>query len=406
MSSQTPPNAPHARVRVKELIRSGALGVRSRPLRSLLAAVGIAIGIASVLAIVVISDAGRRHAAAEIDALGVDTLVVEPGQSVGDTTELPEHAAEVAETFIPAVVAASALYDVDANVRRSGLVPEVSTEGIVVEAIKGSDVDLLEAVHGAVASGRFLDEADLDLPMAVVGATAAERLAIQPGSALIDVSGTSFRVVGVMEEFSRINTNLNTVALIGYPIADDLFELNSAPDAVYVRVDERFVTDVRNVLASQIDPPAPGAVAVSRPSDALEAREILDRTLRNLLLGLGAVGAIVGAIGVANVTIVSVMERTGEVGLRRALGAKRVHIGTQFIIESVVLAECGGLLGVALGLGGAAAYSLYNGWPVLLPWLLLPASLFSVAGLGALAGVYPAWKAASMSPVDALRSGT
>lgn len=404
MGSRTFKNA--RSVRWKDQFRAATVGLRKRPLRSFLATLGVSVGIAAIIAIINLSSSGQENAVREVQALGVDTLLIEPGISVDDSSKLPPDAAQSLEFRIPAVVAAAAVRDVDARLRRSSRIPETNTEGVVVQALEPEDLDLLETVHGSVAEGRFLRESDLDLPMIVIGSVTAERLGVGPDGALVDISGEPFRVVGVLEDFERINTNFNTVALMGKEVAARHFDVDDEPSSVYARTDERFLSDVREVVPAQVAPTKPASVAVSRPSDAVLVREILDRTLRNLLIGMGVVGALVGAIGIANVMIVSVVERTGEVGLRRALGARRVDIGFQFLLESFLLAELGGLLGVLLGVLGGAIYATLQGWPVVVSMLSLVPVLGFAGLVGAIAGLYPALKAASLSPVEALRSGT
>ena len=158
------------------------------------------------------------------------------------------------------------------------------------------------------------------------------------------------------------------------------------------------------LLPSAADPWDPGEVAVSRPSDALEAQAAAEGAFTSLFLGLGAVALLVGAIGIANVMIISVLERRSEVGLRRALGARRRHIAVQFLGESFVLGIAGGVVGVLLGIGATGAYAAYEGLTLLVPPVAVAGGLLAACLLGALAGLYPAMRAARLTPTEALRT--
>jgi putative ABC transport system permease protein len=172
-----------------------------------------------------------------------------------------------------------------------------------------------------------------------------------------------------------------------------------------VRSAPAYVEDVQRVLGRTANPQDPSGVTVSRPSDALEARAEAATAFTALLVGLGAVALIVGGVGIANVMLMSVLERRTEIGLRRALGARRGHITLQFLSEALVLALLGGALGVTLGIGIAVAYALYSDWIPVVPAVAVLGGLVSALVIGALAGLYPAWRAARVSPTEALRGG-
>ena len=235
------------------------------------------------------------------------------------------------------------------TVRRSSYVPANITGGIFVEA---TDPELLATLEGTTASGRFVDRASERYPAIVLGAKAAKRLGIHgvDGVVQVYVSGRLFTVVGILEPLPLV-PELDSAALIGYPVAARLFGTDRNPSEIYVRAreGEARVRAAAALLPSAADPWAPGEVAVSRPSDALEAQAAAEGAFTSLFLGLGAVALLVGAIGIANVMIISVLERRSEVGLRRALGARRRHIAVQFLAESFVLGVAGGVVGVLLG---------------------------------------------------------
>jgi putative ABC transport system permease protein len=390
-----------SRLRAADVLRVGTIGLRSRRLRTTLTALGIAIGIAAMVAVVGISSSSRADLLAELDSLGTDLLRVAPGRSAfGESTTLPESARSTAGRIGP-VTESAGVTTVSATVRRNDLVDESVTGGIRVAA---ADLGVLAAVSGELADGRFLDAAASRLPTVVLGADAAQRLGITEGDDGVRVwlGGEWFAVIGVLEP-APLAPDLDSSALIGYPVANELFDTTTSPSTLYVRTVPEQFENVRSVLARSVDPETPEEVDVSRPSDALEARAATDGALRNLLLALGAVALIVGGVGITNVMVISVLERRAEIGVRRALGARRSHIATQFLAEAGVLAALGGVAGAAMGSAVTAFYARSQDWRVDVPVPALAAGAGLALAVGLLAGVSPAVRAARLDPAEALR---
>ena len=391
---------PRSRLRAVDAMRAGVLGWRTRRLRSLLTALGVAIGVAAVVAVAGITASSKAELLARIDRLGTGLLQARAGQSIfGEETELPEAATAMAERIGP-VEAASSTTSVGLAVRRSDLIPSEETGGLSVVT---AQPDLLEVLRASVAAGRFLEEGDLPLPVAVLGAKAAERLGIDGGDlpAVVDVGGERFAVIGILDPVELV-PGLDRTAMIGADIAEQLFDTTRSPHTVYVRTVPAAVESVRAVLPATMKPDAPEEVSIERPSDALEARAVADRGLTTLLLALGGVALVVGGVGIANVMVVSVLERRSEIGLRRALGATRRHVGSQFLLEALVHSAVGGALGVALGAAITAGYARSKDWPVSLPPLALAGGVAVAVVVGLLAGLAPAARAARLDPVAAL----
>jgi putative ABC transport system permease protein len=391
---------PASRLRVRDALAVGGLGLRSRRLRAALSALGIAIGIASLVAVVGISASSRADLIAQLDSLGTNLLTLAPGQSMmGEAATLPEQAPGMLRRIGP-VQTVSAVESVDASVRRSDLVPSELTGGI---AVMSADPSLLDTVAGTVAQGRWLDPATSRVPAVVLGSTAARRLGIERLYPDLQVwlGERWFTVVGILDPLP-LAPELDSAALVGEPIARELLGAEGSASAVYLRAEPEDVEAVRDVAAATANPEHPDEVEVSRPSDALEARAAADETLTALLLGLGAVSLVVGGIGIANVMVIAVLERRGEIGLRRALGATRRHVLVQFLLESLYLAGLGGLVGALAGGAVVVAYASNRGWTPDIPPLGVVAGLGSALVIGALAGLYPALRAARQQPATAL----
>jgi putative ABC transport system permease protein len=275
------------------------------------------------------------------------------------------------------------------------------TGGITVVA---TEPELLPTLGATMAEGRFLDDALATLPTVVLGSEAATRLGINSleGGPMVWLGDQWFSVVGILDPVP-LAADIDRSALIGYPVAEEEFGIDSAPSTVRVRTDPDLVEAVRDVLAPTANPASPAEVSVTRPSDALEAKAQADDALTALLLGLGAVALLVGGIGIANVLVISVLERRTEIGIRRALGATRRHIRLQFFVEAVLLAAAGGAGGVLLGSAVTAGYATSRDWTVAVPITALAGGVGVALAVGALAGLYPAARAARLAPADAVR---
>ncbi len=253
--------------------------------------------------------------------------------------------------------------------------------------------------------GRFLDAATERYPTVVLGALAARRLGIVDLRAPIAVyiAGEWFSVIGILDELP-LAPELDRAALIGREAADTWLDADISPTTIYVRADPAYVDEVRGVLGATANPENPEAVTVRRPSDAIEARAATATAFTALFLGLGLVALAVGTLGIANVMLMAVLERRGEIGLRRALGATRGAIGGQFFGEALLLASLGGALGVSVGMLIGGAYATSQGWPVVISPVAIAIGVGATAIVGAVAGLYPAMRAARVPPTDALRS--
>ncbi|MDQ1517099.1 MAG: putative transport system permease protein [Actinomycetota bacterium] len=385
---------------MRDLLVLAGGGLRARRLRSILSAAGIALGIAAMVAVLGISASSRTNLLAELDALGTNLLTVEAGQTlIGGDAKLPETAPGMIGRIGP-VQSTAATARVSATVRRTDHIPEAETGGI---AVRAAQPGLASTLRATVRAGRFLDGATDRYPAVVLGSVAADRLGIDRVGGRVWLGGRWFTVTGILDPVP-LAPEIDRSALIGFPVAESLLGADGAPGTVYLRADPSQVDAVRSVLAPTTNPRHPEEVRVSRPSDALAARSAAGAAFTGLLLGLGAVALVVGGVGVANVMVVSVLERRPEIGLRRALGATRGDVRRQFLAESLLLSGAGGAGGVAMGAAITAAYAAGRSWGVAVPVPALAGAMAAALLIGAVAGLYPALRAARLAPTDALRT--
>ena len=389
----------------RDLARLAGAGVRTRKLRASLSALGIAIGVAVIVAVLGLSASSEAGLLAEIDRLGTNLLTVRDGQTLtGATAELPVAAPARISRIGPvtSVQETGAVRDVSAY--RSPLIPPMETNALSVQA---ASLELPRTVGTSVAQGRYLNAATEREPVAVLGAAAAQRLGIdriRPGMR-IWAGGQWFYVTGILNK-DTYAPEIDSAALIGFPAAEKYLHFDGNPSEIYVRTvnTPAVTTRADSLLGYQANPENPNQVNVSRPSDALTAQADAKGALDTLFLGLGAVALLVGAIGVANIMVISVLERRSEIGLRRALGATRGQIRAQFLAEAILLSLAGGVIGVIAGAAATAAYARGHGEAAVIPPQAWAGGLAAALLIGALAGLLPAIRAARLSPTQALWS--
>ena len=400
------------RLGLKDGLRVASVGLRARPLRAGLSALGIAIGTAAIVAILGLSASSQAGLLAEIDRLGTNLLTVEAGQSLtGEDASLPleaparmtllDHVQRPADT---ALIKREYVY-------RNPMIPVGNTGGLQVRA---TSLNLLPVLSTGVARGTWLNAGTAREPVVVLGSAAAAQLGIDrvDPERRVWLGDQWFDVAGILQP-SPLAPDVDTSALIGYPAARRYLgyvalvggERKAGPaSSIYVRAATGHEAAVQSLLARTANPQAPNEVNVSQPSDVLTARAAAAGAFDSLFLGLGVVALIVGAVGVANIMIISVLERRSEIGLRRALGATKSQIRTQFLAESILLAVIGGVVGVLAGIAATAVYASSKHWAIVIPAEAWSGGIASAILIGALAGLMPAVRASRMPPTVALRT--
>jgi putative ABC transport system permease protein len=400
------------RLQLGDWLRVASVGLRARPLRAALSALGIAIGTAAIVGVLGLSSSSQAGLIAEINRLGTNLLTVEAGQSLtGGPAQLPREAPARLTLLDNVDQVAHTGLTKDTYVYRSSMIPVAKTGGLQVRA---TSLNLLSVLDTGIARGNWLNEGTARAPVAVLGSLAAQQLGIDRvyPNQRIWLGGQWFNLAGILQP-SPLAPDIDVSALIGYPAAKTYLGYLSIvrgknktgpPSTIYVRAATGHEAAVQASLAQTANPQAPYEAAVSQPSDVLTARAAAAGAFNSLFLGLGAVALIVGAVGVANIMIISVLERRSEIGLRRALGATKGQIRTQFLAESILLAVIGGLVGVLAGAAATAVYASSKSWAVVIPAEAWLGGIASAILIGALAGLMPAVRASRLPPTVALRT--
>ncbi len=401
-----------ARLRSADMARIASVGLRTRTLRSVLSALGIAIGVAAIVAVLGLSSSSQAGLLAEIDQLGTNLLTVTNGQTFsGQSSQLPRTAPAMIGRIYPVTKVADTANVSNANVYRTPLIPSIDTNALAVQA---ASLNLLPAIGTTVAQGSYLNAATATEPAVVLGAAAAARLGIDRlyPHERIWLGGMWFYVIGILNP-AVLAPEIDSSVLIGYTAAEYYLNYSTITDGnltagppteIYLRTQDNKVNAVDDILADTANPENASYVDVSQPSAALTARADAQGAFNGLFLGLGAVALLVGAVGVANIMIISVLERRSEIGLRRALGATRSQIRIQFLAEAILLALLGGTAGVAIGALATIIYAHTKHWAVVIPTEAWAGGIASAILIGAIAGIAPAIRASRLSPTDALRT--
>ena len=398
-------------MRPRDLAGEAIAGLLARPARVALTVLGTVIGVGALVATLGLSKTAANQIVGHFDALAATDIVVSPSARAGGAgaAVLPWDA-EARLVRLNGVAAAGTLSDVDVRgaLARSVPINDPLAAGAIQLPMKAASPGLFRAVRAQLATGRLFDaghsrRADRVL---VLGPNAARRLGIarvdqQPA---IFVGDRLYAVIGLLAGVRR-QASLLGAAIMPEGTARREFGLR-APAFAQVETRIGAVDLIARQAPLALSPSDPGLLKVAAPPDPRQLRGAVKNDLNALFLLLGGVSLLVGAIGIANVTLVSVLERVGEIGLRRALGAGRRHIAAQFLLESTAMGLAGGLIGASLGTLVIVGVSASKTWtPVLDPWVPLGAPLLG-ALIGLASGTYPSMRAASLEPVEALRAGT
>ncbi|MGD9795395.1 MAG: ABC transporter permease [Acidimicrobiia bacterium] len=408
---------PRPKFSLRDLASEALAGMLARPVRAALTTLGTVLGIGALVATLGVSKTAGNRIVGRFNELAATQVTVEaanigfgpPGGNRAQPVVLPWNV-EDRLLRLNGVSAAGAIGDanVGSALVRSTPIRDPLGQTEFQMRVVGSSPGLLDALRGSMSTGRFFDDGSVlrQDRVVVLGANAAKRLNIvrvdnQPA---IYIGDDLFTVIGIMGTTRRERSLLDAV-LMPSSTANDRYRLQG-PSKVVIETDLGAAQLIAGQAPVALNPNAPETLQVSAPADPRATRRAVESDVNSLFLVLGLVSLVVGAIGIANVTLVTVMERTGEIGLRRALGAARRHIAAQFLVESTVMGLLGGIIGASAGVLVVVSVAAAKQWtPVLAAWVPLVAPVLG-AFVGLIAGLYPSLRAARMEPVEALRSGT
>ena len=390
------------RMQFSDLARVASVGLRTRRMRAALSALGIAIGVAAIVAVLGLSASSQAGLLAEIDQLGTNLLTVQNGQTLfGQTAELPLAAPSMISRIGP--VQQVAVHGVD---KRERLPQPARPVRQHERAGRAGGEPRPPAYRRRHRRGRQLpqrrDGARAGRRARLCGGAAAGHRSLYPGER-IWLGGMWFYLAGILGS-ATLAPEIDSSVLVGFPAAERYLDFDGHPTTIYVRSVTSETAAVQAVLGATANPESPNEVQVSQPSAALTARAEAQGALNSLFLGLGAVSLLVGAVGVANIMLIGVLERRSEIGLRRSLGATKSDIRTQFLSEAILLALIGGAVGVTAGVLSTVVYAATKHWQVAIPTTAWAGGLAAAVLIGAIAGLLPAIRAARLSPTEALRT--
>ena len=364
---------------------------------------GISIGIAAIVGVLGISQSSKSGLLNELGQLG-NLLTVQPGNTAfGQQTELPTTAEGMVSRIAPVTNVTEIGSIQNTYVYRNSFVPAIDTIGISLTA---TDATLPATLGATLAHGTFLNAATAHFPAVVLGAEAASLLGINnlANPTQVWIGGHWFTVVGILQPGASWSPRWTAWRSSGSPSPSSTSASTATPPSCTCAACPARSTPVAAVLPATVNPANPSIVAVSYPSDILKAEVAAKGAYNGLFLGLGAVALLVGGVGIANVMVISVLERRSEIGLRRALGASRRHVAEQFLAEALLLSVLGGVAGTVIGGVATAIYAASQHWSVQIPAVALYGGIGAALVIGAIAGLYPSMRAARLSPTEALRT--
>ena len=396
---------------VRDVLDEALAGVAARPARLILTTLGTVLGIAALVGTLGLGQTAAGQITERFDLAAATRVAVQPSErdNGGDSeaaTVLPWDAP--ARVLRLNGVEAAGTYtrlDVGNQLTRSVAVASADGEDGYDLAMIAVSPGLFDAVRGVLRTGRFFDVGHdrRHDPVVVLGKHAAERLGINrvDSQPAVFVGDRPYTVIGILDSVSNRSEMLDAV-IMPNGTARSAYNLES-PSALEIRTAVGAAQLIARQAPIAVDPNNPGSLEVDAPPPQSRVRRAVESDVNALFLLLGGVALLVGALGIANVTLLSVLERVSEIGLRRALGAARRHIATQFLVESVVIGFLGGLIGTTVGVLLTVIVSAVRDWtPLLDPRLVVAAPLLG-AFIGLAAGTYPAWKASAIEPIAALR---
>ena len=391
----------------RDLVRVAMIGLLARKVRTLLLLLGPMIGVAAIIAAVGLTDSAKGDLKAKVAELGTNLVEASASSSFGgqDPT-LPEDVVERAMT-VTSVRSVAPIVELSNIIVTPYEEAREKYETVPIPVV-GADQDLPVVLEVPMVSGRWLNSFDESsgARSAVIGTGLAREFGVLPDELrTIDVGGFDYSVVGILDSV-QLEPGFDTAVFISFVSAEnDFLDDDVLPNKIYARVDPSRVDETADALTTAIGLGGPDEVKTDVKSEALELAAQSDRQLQLIVVSMGLLAIIVGGLGIANVMSISVIQRSSEIGIRRALGHTRKIIAVQFLLEAIVVGVIGGICGVLLGMLAIFVGASIAGWVfVMAPWLA-PAGIVLAITISVMAGLYPARRAARLEPLETLRLG-
>jgi len=381
-------------------------GLRARKIRTLLIMLGPIIGVAAMVSAVGLTESAKGALQAQLSELGTNLVIAQAGGSFGSQNPtFPKDAVERVEN-ISTVTGASATTNLSGVIALPVKGAKNYYQAFPVP-VRAADVNLPAVLAVPMIGGRWLDTADTTLHMrsVVLGQGIAKQYGYLPGeSRTIALNGTNFGVVGVLATVP-LDPQLDNAAFVTQWSAKNIFHTNGEPNQIYVRSMPGATEATAKAIPTAVNLGGPVQTSTQIPSDVLQAAAQADKTLQQVALLAGLLALTVGGIGIANVMSISVIQRSPEIGIRRAVGHSRSKIGFQFLLESLFVGVLGGFIGAVLGVAVVYAVSTFAGWVVVIAYADIPIWMGLALIVSITAGLYPSIKAARLEPLETLRLG-
>ena len=391
-----------------ELLGVVSAGLTARKIRTLLIVLGPLIGVGAIVAAVGLTESQTGALKERLKELGTTLIVAEAGASFGTDPD-PRFPEDVNERVnaIPVVESVSGIHQLGGLtvLPHEGALNEFRAVPVPVLVV---ETNLLDVIQVDMRSGRWINDFDASKPVrvAVIGPDLAERYAYFPNELrTIDIDGFDYAVVGVIDGFAFDPGTFDSAVFVSRAAAEEDFDSDPEPSVLYVRADDGETTRANSALPVAISLGGDTQTATQVPSDLLESEAETDKALRNIVILMGGLALFVGGVGIANVMSISVIQRSSEIGIRRALGHSRLRIGLQFMLESMAVGILGGLLGVLTGAGVVYLISDFQDWVPVLNWPTPFIWLGPAIAISILFGLYPSIRAARLEPLETLRLG-
>jgi putative ABC transport system permease protein len=392
--------------RARELFSVAASGVASRKVRTLLILLGPVVGVAAMVGAVGLTESAKGDLREKLAQLGTNLITAEAAGTFGQQNPtLPKDAVHRVEA-VPTVTRASAVSEISGVVTLPNAGSANFYQSFPVPVLAADDT-LPSVLEVPLRSGRWLRASDRQnkARAVVIGAGLATQYAVAPGETrTITLNDIDYGVVGVLDPVA-LDPNLDNAAFVTQWSAKHDFATQGEPTKLYIRAAAGTTNETNNAIATAISLGGTDQVSTKIPTDALAASARADKTLQQTALFAGILALAVGGLGIANVMSISVIQRSSEIGIRRALGSTRSLIALQFLLEALFVGILGGAIGAVVGVGVVYVVSAFADWVVVIDYGKMPLWIGLAVGVSIVAGLYPSVKAARLEPLETLRLG-